>query len=151
MRLPPEAKMPQKRGHVKRPRRAVKIWQIMERCQNNRCCLGPSTRISLWGAMEWNKTSTFLVRVLAVNISPWGSILPNFPPWDTQLRASLFCPAAFSPAPTRAPSSHNEMVCLNHGRLVREQTEMIFSTASVGKEGRSAKIPGTFQFFYCFR
>lgn len=139
--------MPQKRGHVKRPRRAVKIWQIMERCQNNRCGLGPGTRISLWGAMEWHKTSTFLVWVLAVNISPWGSILPNFPPWGTQLRASLCCPAAFSPVPTRAPRSHNQMVCLNHERLVREQTEMIFSTACVGGERKKCKDSWYFSIF----
>lgn len=152
MRLPPEAKMPQKRGHVKRPRRAVKIWQIMERCQNNKCCLGPGTRISLWGAMEWHKTSTFLVWVLAVNTSPWGSILPNFPPWGTQLRASLCGRLPFH-------QFLPELLALTM-RWFAWTTDVWWGSKQkwfsqlcvlVGKEGRSAKIPGTFQLFYCLR
>lgn len=101
VRLSPETKTHlEAGGYVKRPRRAVKTWQAMGRCQNDKCYLAPGSKISLWGAIEWNKTFTSLGWVRAGNISPWISIPPTSlgasPPHGTQLRASHLCSAALS-------------------------------------------------------
>ena len=124
----------------------------MERYQNDRCCLVPTAE-SLFGE-----------QLNVIQRPPFGagSGLVTSPCGDpgglvfrhsgTQLKASLFFPAAFSAAPTRAPSNHNEMIYLNCGCLVREQIEMLFSSMCTDGERRE-RYRGSWHFsiIYCLQ
>ena len=124
----------------------------MERCQNDRCCLVPTAE------------SPFGEQLNVIPLPPLGagSRLVTSPCGDpcglvfrhsgTQLKASLFFPAAFSQVPTRAPSNHNEMICLNCGCLVREQREMLFSSMCIDGDRRE-RYRGSWYFsiIYCLQ
>lgn len=112
----------------------------MERCQNNKCFLAPAAETPFGEQLNEIKLPPCWAGSELVP-SPHGDLFSHPPygpvlPVGTHLRALLFCPAAFSPVPTRAPSSHNAIMYLNHGHLVREKTEVFFSSVCVGGERR---------------
>ena len=103
----------------------------------------PNSRISLWGAIECNTTSTFGGRVRAGNLSLWRSLSSG-----TQVLSSR--PHSFSQLPFHQFPPEPPVITMKWYAWTVDvwwgNKEKCFSQACVlmGREGRGTEAPGTF-------